>query len=320
MQLQVSVPTDLSQTILWLFIAVVGFVLLSLLVSARRPVTNEGEIGDYSFYAANDPEEFYGITSPATSRMQSIDTLVNMETVKDIAVKSGNVVSLLKSFHWYGLRSGTMADRARKGWGKILILSTEELTDPRYYQQSERRWRWIPPGYISMRRVVCHMIRLGEAEGWTVFGVDPIQARGEGKEVESEAVRLMREIQPQQVADLAVNIRVAAQKSEKESVWKALYADSDKSLKAVTMLAREERNKRSAAEGFAARVPIGGGPDTGVTQIMRPTDILKGVGLAIAGSAVGGNLFPKLTTQIDPLSGSILGIMVVGAVFWWLNR
>ena len=178
----------LPQLIIYVFVALLGFITVSYVLSTLRPATDEAIVGHYTFHMLNSGEHLSGLLSLAQKtisphHMAIIKQAVEAGLIKTNLKKEDLKKIKLNPLYAYGLRCGTK---------RILILSKRDIQAPEY-SQTERSVYLSLHGAISYRHVYAWEVDVKPLKGWSrVYVIEPLNIQK--REFDLERWEAMREI------------------------------------------------------------------------------------------------------------------------------
>lgn len=222
----------LPQLIIYVFVALLGFIIVSYVLSTLRPATDEAIVGHYTFHMLNSGEHLSGLLSLAQKAISPHHLAVVKQVAEAGLIKANPDKVKLNPLYAYGLRSGTK---------RILILSRKDIQAPEY-SQTERSVYLSLHGAISYRHVYAYEVAVEPPKGWSrVYVIEPLNIQR--REFDLEKWTAMREI-----GQLAAVLQPAAEVLEKELAWMREKQVMEERLREALNRISEEVDRRTAAE------------------------------------------------------------------------
>ena len=222
----------LPQLIIYIFVAALGFIIVSYTLSTLRPATDEAIVGHFTFHMLNSGEHVSGLLSLAQKAVSPHHIAIIKQAVEEGLIKANPDKVKLNPLYAYGLRCGTK---------RILILSRKDIQAPEY-SQTERSVYLSLHGAISYRHVYAYEVDVKPPKGWSrVYVIEPLNIQR--REFDLEKWTAMREI-----GRLAAVLQPAAEVLEKEMAWMREKQVIEERLREALNRISEEVDRRTAAE------------------------------------------------------------------------
>jgi hypothetical protein len=287
--------------VLLVVVGIAGIIVLMWYLSRTKAATTEARIGQFEIDVLPSGDRVSGLTSLARSlvKQEYLQVLAQAERITDAQAKQMN--KAFDDLFLYAMRG--------KGRGKQLIVSTENIEDPKFSIPLGQVFE-LPFGYVTRRLVVADGMS-AERQGWKVYTIHP-------RNVQVEILGAERKTMTD-IGEAAASVKEAAIRLQKEMPWKEVAAAREKQLHEAHERIAEISHENSDLKLALANKPL--------LEAERPPEIevpSKGMSIgrliftAIVGVAFQISIIPYFRPEMDPLPYTIAAAVVSFIAWPWV--